>query len=368
MAEYYRWTEAKKAVCLHNAIRGEAANALGAAESKSWTYNKLIAHMELRHGRNKSYGDVVIELMSHSRRAGQPLSAWHDQVINIVNTANLTGEQEKMTAFFGFIYGLRMNQTLFNKVLSRVRNSTISEAFDQATAWERDNGSRAAHLNLPTQLMAAQVNMVTAAENEPKRCDVIANPGLALVNAVKTQNAKSDEPMSGVVNTVVSQIQAMGDRIDKRFDKLDGRVSALEKNTQGRGGYRGGRNNYQGDRRNNDRRGPGDYNNGYRGNRDNDRPMEQNNAPRENQNEGRNDRNGNYRPNGYRGNNFRPRGRGGFRGRGGYNQSRQEQRAPDGAREQADSFRQNFNGAADAANANAENNSDLYASRSVPQE
>ena len=294
VADYYQWTDDERAVCLHNAIRGDAANALGAAGSKTWSYNRLVEHMEMRHGRNKSYGDIVIELMSHTREPDQPLSAWHDHVINIVNTANLTPEQERMTAFLGFVYGLRANQGMLNKVLARSRHSTISEAFDHAVAWERDHGSRSSHMELAR---AFHVNMVGTGD-EVKPLQKKANPPRALVKAVNATNPASGDPMSLAMVKVMTQIQSLGDRVENRFNNLDSRLRALEGPSyrgQSRGGYRGGFNNdrrvsnYRRDDRYNHFDGPaaplpiqgqtdeqppsrdGDFSNNNRGN-DRDRP------------------------------------------------------------------------------------------------
>ena len=213
-----------------------------------------------------------------------------------------------MTAFLGFVYGLRANQGMLNKVLARSRNSTIGEAFDQAVAWERDHGSRTSSLELMGPL---QVNMVSAVDKEQQRKDVAANPALALVSAVQANNPKDGDPMSAAILKLMAQIQSLGDRVEKRFNVLDNRIRNLEKPaTRGyrSGGFRGG---YSNDRRQNN------YDNGDR----RDRYESQPNVPnvqvgadgraerRENQNDGRRTGGGDYRP----------RGRG--RGRGYYNRS-----------------------------------------------
>ena len=53
------WNDKTKTLALYSAIQNEAANALGEADSINWSYDRLVAHMERRHGRNKTWGDVL---------------------------------------------------------------------------------------------------------------------------------------------------------------------------------------------------------------------------------------------------------------------------------------------------------------------
>ena len=317
VAEYYNWTEREKAVCLHNAIRGEAANALSVADSKHWPFNKLVEHMEMRHGRNRSYGDVVVDLMSQVRRTGQDLSAWHDQVQNVVNTGNLTEEQERLTAFFGFVYGLRYRPALFNKVLSRVARPTLEDAFYQAKLFEKDNGSQgySDQFNLPVE-----VNVLRALEpSAEQKKQVAKDPVAAMAHAVEAYKAPQGDSWAPAVEKLMEHITSVGNRLEKKVDNIDERVRQLERtgknenagNFRGRGrGFRGGFRNY-----------------------------DQRQISLDNQNE-RRDFNGNYRPreesndrdNYPRRGGFRGRGRGRYPGRGGgppTQDSRQDQRNND---------------------------------------
>ena len=302
VAEYYGWTEREKAVCLHNAIRGDAANALSVADSKHWTFKRLVEHMEMRHGRNRSYGDVVIDLMNQVRKNGQDLSAWHDQVQNVVNTGNLTEEQERLTAFFGFIYGLRYRPSLFNKVLSRVTRPTLEEAFYQAKLFEKDNGAQgySGQFDLPLEVNA----MKTAEPSDEQKKVVSQNPTLAMANAVEAYRAPANDTWAPAVEQLMEHMNKMGNRLEKRFDELDVRVRHLERvnnadnanNNRGRGrGFRGGNRGFD-NRQNN-----ADMAN-YR------REFNRNYEFRERSNE---------RDNEPRRGGFRGRGRGNYQGRGG---------------------------------------------------
>lgn len=220
VAEQSNWTETERAGYMYNAIRGEAANALSSAESKNWGYHKLVAHMEMRHGRNKCYGDVVLELMAEYRKPGQTLAAWNDQVINIVNTGNLSKGQMDSTAFYGFVFGLRGNPGMYNKVLSTVSRQTIDEAFSIALKWEQDHGSR-------SFMSPAGFNMVAAAEDPDVQEQVRAKPETALATMVH----KTDYKMTGgeIVQQLAGKIDSLGEHFEQRFDALTNRVDTLER-------------------------------------------------------------------------------------------------------------------------------------------
>ena len=283
VAEYLQWTPRVKAMQLHHRIRGKAGEAISAVELRHWTYEQLVEHMELRHGKVKSYGDIVIEIMGQTRKPGQALSSWHDQIINITNTANLSESQRQSARFYGFVYGLRGNASLYNRVLSQCKELTINEAFKKAVAYEKDHGSQVSFM------YPGSVNMMTTQPSEEVKKVAKENPDRALLAAIKSSQVTESGPLSSFLTEVTGKIEQLGEKFEQRFDRLDIRVGALERQSKSySGGYnnrgRGGQNNYNnnGNSRNN-------FNGGYNG-----------------RNQGYND----------------SRGRGGFngnRGRGGYN-------------------------------------------------
>lgn len=288
VAEYLQWSPRLKAVHLHNQIRGDAGKALSAAETRQWTYEQLVEHMELRHGKVKSYGDIVIEIMGQTRKPGQALSSWHDQVISITNTASLSESQKQSARFYGFIYGLRGNSSLYNKVLSQIKEQTIGEAFKKAVAYEKDHGSHISYM------YPGNVNMMSIKPTEEEKKNARENPDRALLNAIKDSSMTESGPLSAFLTQMSGQIERLGEKFEQRFDRLDIRVGTLERqskeqtsrnyNSRGRGGYGDYNNNY------------GDRNNSYGRNNDN----------RQYYSQGRNDS---------RGGGFnRGRGRGNFNG------------------------------------------------------
>ena len=262
VAEHLEWTPEDKAVHLHNAIRGEAANALSSAESKKMSYEKLVEHMELRHGKTRSHGDVLLELMATHRRVGQTLASWHDQVIAIVNTGNMTPEQADATAFYGFVYGLRGNSSMYTKV-SQAPSQTIGEAFKMALKWERANGTRA--YGLP-----AGVNMVANEDAELKEAIKKRPNEAGLLAKQKAQQPLTMNTLADLAQQLGTRIDGVGEklseRFDKRFDDLSGRVTHLETQVNKRGDeYRpkGAFNNNNAGQNRGFNNGNGGYNRGY---------------------------------------------------------------------------------------------------------
>ena len=257
VADHLCWTPDEKAVYLHNAIRGDAAKALSSPESKNWSYEKIVEHMEMRHGKNKTYGDVFLELMTAYRRPGQSIASWNDQVIGIVNTGQLSDEQTQAAAFDGFLYGLRGNTGLYNKVAS-ARVQTIEEAFKIAQRWERNHGSR-------PYVSPAGVNMLAAGEQDGAAGDAARAPGSLKLALQKTSGPLTMKALADFAQQLGGRIEGVGEtlseRFDKRFDDLSGRVTHLETRVnQGSQDVRPPRNNY------NNGGGAGGYNRNYNGN------------------------------------------------------------------------------------------------------
>ena len=79
------WNDRIKASSLYSSIQNDAADALGEADSINWSYDRLVAHMERRHGRNKAWG-------MYYRKPGVSGVALDKQCprsINLLNQANL---------------------------------------------------------------------------------------------------------------------------------------------------------------------------------------------------------------------------------------------------------------------------------------
>ena len=140
LARYYQWDEETKGLYLHTSIQGEAADALGVEDSASWSYDQLVEHLDKRHGRSKTYAQVLNEICSLFRRADMTNTQWHDAVIKVANTAHLSSEQYKHVAYHGFTFGLRMFPALQTWVLNRDDKRTLANATSLAEQYEHEYG------------------------------------------------------------------------------------------------------------------------------------------------------------------------------------------------------------------------------------
>ena len=62
-----------------------------------WTYEELVAHMQQRHGKTKSWADAMTEVYKIRRHHGQSLSNYHDQTTKMrsVHVAKLTATEAR---------------------------------------------------------------------------------------------------------------------------------------------------------------------------------------------------------------------------------------------------------------------------------
>ena len=240
------WDAKTKARALYNAIQNEAADALGEADSINWSYERLVAHMERRHGRNKTWGDVLPQARNLRRRAGQSLSAFYDQVINLLNQANLGEEHFRAQAYQTFLQGIECNKAMINEIMPQVTQHTIQELCDLAEAYEaRYGASVAGH-------MPIQVNMVASADDYQEgsvpcgtQTVAAATTMAAPPSAATTASPPAGEPLVGPqatlqdvaqgINTLNVNVHAINDKVDymqsitdTRFDKFDRRVRQME--------------------------------------------------------------------------------------------------------------------------------------------
>ena len=93
VAAHKKWRPSFKALQLKCSITGAARAALNVLDSSEWSYEQLVDHLELRHGRNRTKVEVMEDLDKLTRKPSQSLTSWRDEVINVVNCGKLTGKQ-----------------------------------------------------------------------------------------------------------------------------------------------------------------------------------------------------------------------------------------------------------------------------------
>ena len=238
-----KWDDKTKARALYNAIQNDAADALGEADSINWTYERLVAHMERRHGRNKTWGDVLPQARNLRRRSGQTLSAFYDQVINLLNQANLGEEHFRAQAYQTFLQGIECNKPMINEIMPQVTKHTIQELCDLAEAYEARHGaSFAGHMPVHVNMVASAddyedasphcgTQTVAAATTTPAPPVATSQPvGEALVGQQATLQdvAQGINTLSGRIGTLNEKVDYMQGVTDKRFDSFDRRFRHIE--------------------------------------------------------------------------------------------------------------------------------------------
>ena len=140
LAKHFKWTDEDKAVRLLTAIEDEGADALGVVDTSTWSYDELVLHLEKRYGKHKTCAQVLNEVSSIHRKAGQSLTEFHDQVVRIARTATLTPAQFQHVTYHGFTYGLRHNPQLQTYLFNHDVQRTIKTACQLAEDWETEHG------------------------------------------------------------------------------------------------------------------------------------------------------------------------------------------------------------------------------------
>ena len=237
IAEARRWDDEAKAVALYNAIESDAAEALGEKESVHWTYDRLVAHMERRHGRNKTWGDILPAARNMYRKPGQSLASFYDQVINLLNQGNLDEGHFKVQAYQTFLNGLQCSKRMLNEIMPQVREYTIRELCDLAEAYEALHGATYNGGQMPVQ-----VNMVGSADDyedaAPNQCGTQTYVSAATTTvqpppANNPTNGAGQPPatldgLAASLSTVSDKLDYMQGQTDRRFDMFDRRIRNIE--------------------------------------------------------------------------------------------------------------------------------------------
>ena len=224
VAKHYRWSDAVKALQLKCCIQGEARAALGVVESIDWSYDQLIEHMELRHGRHKSKTEVMNEMDKLYRKPGQSLEQWRDEVISVANTGTLTDAQWKQMTHYSFLRGLSTYGQMQSWVGEHDKVETLASCYEQAKRFEREIG-------VPSYTARAPVTLAAHTASAPPMT----------VEMVSTVDAATSAPVT------VRQVEASKtDNLADALSSISQKLNKIDKNTyykrnRGNRGGRGGR-------------------------------------------------------------------------------------------------------------------------------
>ena len=222
VARHYRWSDAIKALQLKCCIKGDARAALGVVDSIDWSYNQLIEHLELRHGRHKSKTEVMNEMDKLFRKPGQTLEQWRDEVISVANTGTLTDAQWKQMTHYSFLRGLSTYGQMQSWVGEHDKIETLASCYEQAKRFEREIG-------VPSYTARAPVTLAAHTASAPPMT----------VEMVSTVDAATSAPVT------VRQVEASKtDNLADALSSISQKLNKIDKNTyykRNRGNNRGGR-------------------------------------------------------------------------------------------------------------------------------
>ena len=220
--DYYGWTDKTKTIRLYTSIVGDARKTLGSVSANNWTYGQLKKHMEVRYGKSKVYAQIQTELLTHVRKPGQGLHDYHDEIVAVSQTANITETQRKELVHTAFVLGLRGNKHLHRWVTKRELAPTIEAALAAAEDYEDEYGSDTEYHSMPVAVNTR---------------DSTGNPlAVALVNnkastntsqTVAVNEVEADD--SSLKAYMKTEFKQMSGRIDKKLDGIATRLDTVEK-------------------------------------------------------------------------------------------------------------------------------------------
>ena len=219
--DYYGWTEKTKTIRLYTSIVGDARKTLGTVSANNWTYNQLKKHMEVRYGKSKVYAQIQTELLTHTRKPGQGLHDYHDEIVAVSQTANITETQRRELVHTAFVLGLRGNKHLHRWVTKRQEEQTIEAALAAAEDYEDEYGSDSECHNIPITVNARD------STGNPLAVALIDKPKASASQTVSVNELQTDE--SSLRVQIKNDLKQMGGRIDKKLDGIATRLDTVEK-------------------------------------------------------------------------------------------------------------------------------------------
>ena len=243
VAAYNGWDDEQKATQLHINVQGKAADALGVEDSANWSYDKLIAHLEKRHGRHRTYAQVLTEVCKYYMKADMTLPQWHDQVIRVANTASLTPEQYKQVTYQGYTMGLRSFPALQTYVLNKDTERTISSAARLADEFERENGASAyVHPSLTAGDALVRTTIAESpaeTEDVSKLMSMIADLQAKVESQSKKNNRAKKNTSQATASNAQQQQSTDAGAADNVSEGGDSQAGGKKKNRRGKGKGKG---------------------------------------------------------------------------------------------------------------------------------
>ena len=220
---YYGWTEKTKTIRLYTSIVGAARKTLGAVNTSTWTYAQLKKHMEVRYGKSKVYAQIQSELLSRTRKPGQALHEYYDELVATSYTANIPEVKRVELIHTAFVFGLRGNQHMHRWVTKREEEATIEAALEAAELYEDEYGSEPVLQSRPVTVNARDTtgNTMAVALLGNEATDRAMNT--VSVDAVSAEAVDSTAP-----TTFTNEFKQLRSFITQKFETLDSRLGGVE--------------------------------------------------------------------------------------------------------------------------------------------
>ena len=248
VALHKKWSPAFKALQLKCQITGAARAALGVINaSENWTYEQLVEHFELRHGRNQTKVEVMVALDKMYRKPTQSLTSWRDEVITVANTGrSLTAKQYRELTHYTFLRGLGTFPQMMNWVSERDSEETLESCYEMAKRYEREVGTPGVAVTRPSRVAAVSTATEVEIKDETAETNTVAshqtlstvapNPALERVvnDAALSQVIKSNQETSELIEKLTKELA----QVKKRNNfKWRGGRGGRGRGGRGRGGF-----------------------------------------------------------------------------------------------------------------------------------
>ena len=141
LARYRKWDDDTKAMHLYNAIDHEAVEALAEEDSRFWSYERLVKHIGKRHGKDKTWADIILAGQLLRRKPGQSLTSFYDEVVGLINQADFCSDHLQNQAFHIFLNGLQADRAMLNQVMPNLKKQSLHEIFNLVEEYEIRSGA-----------------------------------------------------------------------------------------------------------------------------------------------------------------------------------------------------------------------------------
>ena len=239
VAAHKKWKPEFKALQLKCQITGKARKDLNVVDSSNWTYDQLVEHFEIRHGKCRTKVEVMTDLDKLSRKPDQSLTSWRDEVITIANSGRLTVNQYHQLTHYTFLRGLGTYPQMLHWVTERDTGDTLQSCYEVAKRYEREIGTPGLVATRPTRVAAVSTETSNPAPSvsEVQACGVSASSRDTKHNPALEDMIKTNKEANELVEKLKKELEQVKKRNNFRWRGGRGRG----RGNQGKGSFQFGK-------------------------------------------------------------------------------------------------------------------------------